>query len=48
MWRHSPRQPYHRAHAPTRWWLAFVTGAALACTLFAGPIATAATAQPSP
>src|SRR5215471_13264450 len=48
MWRHSPRQPYHLAHAPTCWWLACVTGAALACTLFAGPIATAAPAQPSP
>src|SRR5262245_60240281 len=48
MWRHSPRQPYHLAYAPTRWWLACVTGAALACTLCAGPLAPAATAQPSP
>jgi membrane-bound lytic murein transglycosylase MltF len=39
----------HRlAHTPTRLRLALVAGAALACTLFAGPIATAATAKPSP
>src|SRR5262249_32804671 len=41
-------QPHRLAHAPTRLRLAFVTGAALACTLFAGPIATAAPAKPSP
>ena len=48
MWRHSPRQPHRLSQAPTRVRLALVAGAALACTLCAGPIATAATAKPSP
>jgi len=48
MWKHSPRQPHRLSQAPTRVRLALIAGAALACTLCAGPIATAATAKPSP
>jgi membrane-bound lytic murein transglycosylase MltF len=48
MWRHSPQQPHRLSQTPTRVRLAFVAGAALACTLCAGPIATAATTKPSP
>ena len=48
MLRNSYLQPHHRAHFPTRLRLALVAGAALACTLFAGPISAAAKANPSP
>jgi membrane-bound lytic murein transglycosylase MltF len=48
MLRHSHLQPHRLAHSSTRLRLALVTGVALACTLFAGPISAAATAQPSP
>ena len=47
MLRHSHLQPHRLAHAPTHLRLALVAGAALACTLCAGPI-SAAKAQPSP
>ena len=47
MWSHSYLQPHCLAHALTRLRLALITGAALACTLCAGPT-SAATAQPSP
>ena len=47
MLRHSHLQPHRLAHALTHLRLALVAGAALACTLCAGPI-SAATAQPSP
>ncbi len=40
-------QPHHPHHSLTRWGLAIVAGAALACTLFAGPIFAAAEAKPS-
>jgi membrane-bound lytic murein transglycosylase MltF len=48
MWSHSYLQPHRLAHAPTHLRLALITGAALVCTLCAGPISAAATAQPSP
>jgi membrane-bound lytic murein transglycosylase MltF len=48
MLRHCHLQPHRLAHAPTRLRLALVAGAALACTLCAGPISAAATAPPSP
>ena len=40
----QPRLPHHSL---TRWGLAIFTGAALACTLFAGPIYAASEAKPS-
>jgi membrane-bound lytic murein transglycosylase MltF len=40
-------QPHHPHHSLTRWGLAIVTGVALVCTLFAGPIYAAAEAKPS-
>jgi hypothetical protein len=47
MWRHAPQQPDHLTHCSTRVRLALVAGAAMACTVFAGPI-DAAKAKPSP
>ena len=41
MLRNSHLQPHRLAHSPTRLRLALVAGAALACTLFAGPISAA-------
>ena len=41
-------QPPRLAQAPTRWRLVLIAGAALACTLYAGPLAAAAKALPSP
>jgi len=40
------RQAHHPAHSLTRWELGIVAGAALACTLFAGPIYAAAEVKP--
>jgi membrane-bound lytic murein transglycosylase MltF len=40
-------QPCHKNNSLTRWALAIVAGAALACTLFAGPIYAADEAKPS-
>jgi membrane-bound lytic murein transglycosylase MltF len=41
-------QHHHPHHSLTRWGLAIVAGAALACTLFAGPIYAATEAKPAP
>jgi membrane-bound lytic murein transglycosylase MltF len=41
-------QPHHPHHSLTRWGLAIVAGAALACALFASPIFAATKAKPSP
>jgi membrane-bound lytic murein transglycosylase MltF len=48
MWRHFSRQPDLLGPAPRRSRAAFLAGAALACSLFAGPVAAATTATPSP
>jgi len=48
MWRYSPRQASHLAQAQGRLRPAFVAAAVLAYALFAWPMATAATADPSP
>jgi membrane-bound lytic murein transglycosylase MltF len=48
MVKYAHLQPPRLAQAPTRWRLVLIAGAALACTLYAGPLAAAAKALPSP
>jgi membrane-bound lytic murein transglycosylase MltF len=48
MFRNRRLQAHRLAHSPTRSRLAIAAGAALACTLFSGPIYAAAEAKPSP